>query len=165
MNRIQIIHSSLYALESSISPDHTEIDMIKHAQSLLNPAGFKCQGCGCTGSCKHSVKYERSLITPENYQSHDPDATRITIDCFYCDTCDYVHANLFDVIPPYSRHSLRFIMYVLADYADHMRSLVSGSKRHGLTVADIWGLLQILVTDFSTLVFYHFISLFFQFFW
>ena len=134
MNRIQIIKSSLLDFESSISPDNTEADIIKHAQSLIKSDSFKCQGCGCTGSCRSSVRYLRYLITPENYQCHNHEFMRIIIDCFHCDTCKYTHANLFDSIIPYSSHSLRFIMHVLVDYASHTLATSSHARGDNLTI-------------------------------
>ena len=133
MNRIQIIYPSIVDFDRSISPSCTEIDKINHTKSLINPDTVKCHGCGCVGNCKVSISYKRSFITPENYQSHDPDASLITIDCLYCKICDYTHANLYDPIVPYSRHSLRFIMRVLYDYTKHMLS----SKDNSLTVEKI----------------------------
>ena len=70
-----------------------------------------CPICGSKGSCHVHDYYGRSII--ELYAGKRITDT-LCIQRVYCDSCNHAHAILPDIIIPYSRFGLIFILHVLA---------------------------------------------------
>ncbi len=137
MNRIPTISSSIASYTKKLT-NRSEISFIKQLQQSFNPDTFTCQGCGCKGNSRKSSSYRRYFITLENYNSGNIDDQFIYIDCIYCKTCNYHHANLYDLIIPYRSYSLIFIMNVLSDYAKHACSITELCSKWHIAISTLY---------------------------
>jgi len=72
-----------------------------------------CPSCGAKGCCREHDNYYRLLITIEfgKRKKHYIEIPRI-----FCESCGTTHAILPDVLIPYRSYSLRFILFILAQY-------------------------------------------------
>ena len=138
MNRIPTSNDSLIGFKNCANESFSETSFIKKLQKSFNPDSFTCQGCSCVGNCKKSSSYKRYFITPENYNSSNSDDQRINVDCIYCKTCNYHHANLYDMIIPYRSYSLSFIMQVLSDYAKHNCTIVELCDKWHIAISTLY---------------------------
>ena len=81
-----------------------------------------CPHCGCFGKLRIHAYYNRTLI---DLVDGRPGKIRLCVRRLICDTCENpsTHAVLPDPIIPYCRHSLLFIIRVLAEHALRLRSI------------------------------------------
>ena len=88
----------------------------------LVPGLETCPYCGSTGELHIHAYYSRTLI--EFIDGH-PVTIKLCICRLTCSQCSSqsTHAILPDPIIPYCRHSLFFILRVLAEHALHLRSV------------------------------------------
>lgn len=77
-----------------------------------------CPCCGCTGGCFVLAYYDRQLI---DFVDGCVKSSSLCVCRLLCGQCGTSHAVLPDPIIPYSRHSLFFILHVLAEHALHIR--------------------------------------------
>lgn len=88
----------------------------------LRPETETCPHCGCTGCLRIHAYYGRSLI---DFVDGKPVEHSLTVTRLICSQCkkSSTHAVLPDPIIPYCRHSLFFILRVLAEHALRIRSI------------------------------------------
>lgn len=72
-----------------------------------------CPICGSKGSCHIHDYYGRSII---DLHAGKRITSQLCILRVYCDSCEHAHAILPDIIVPYARFSLLFVLRVLGDY-------------------------------------------------
>lgn len=80
---------------------------------LFQPELETCPICGSTGNCHIHDYYDRCLI-----EFHDGTivVSHLCVMRVMCDSCAHAHAILPDIIVPYSRYSILFLLQVLAAY-------------------------------------------------
>ena len=88
----------------------------------LSPGTQVCPYCGCKGNCRIHAYYGRTLI---DLIGGRPVKSSLCILRLICRNCKHpsTHAVLPDPIIPYCRHSLFFIIRVLAEHALRFRSV------------------------------------------
>lgn len=88
----------------------------------LKPGSEPCPYCGCRGEMRVHAYYDRSLI---EFISGRPVKASLCVCRLICRQCKRpsTHAVLPDPIIPYCRHSLFFILRVLAEHALRLRSV------------------------------------------
>ena len=87
--------------------------LFKHYMAKFVPELETCPICGCKGKCHIHDYYARTLI---DSRSGENSSSSLCVMRVYCDNCDHAHAVLPDIIIPYSRFSLFFILRVLGEY-------------------------------------------------
>ena len=87
----------------------------------LRPGSAVCPLCGCRGEMRVHSYYERSLI---EFIDGRPVKVSLCVCRLICHQCKQpsTHAVLPDPVIPYCRHSLFFILRVLAEHALRLRS-------------------------------------------
>lgn len=97
-------------------------NIIDEYMKHLQPGIETCPYCGSSGELHVHAYYGRTLI--EFIDGH-PVKIRLCICRLVCNQCrsQSTHAILPDPIIPYCRHSLFFILRVLAEHALHLRSV------------------------------------------
>lgn len=88
----------------------------------LRPGFEVCPLCGCIGEMRIHAFYDRSLI---EFIDGKPVKVSLCVCRLICWQCKRpsTHAVLPDPVIPYCRHSLFFILRVLAEHALHFRSV------------------------------------------
>lgn len=79
-----------------------------------------CPICGSKGSCHVHDYYGRTLI---DLHAGKRITSMLCIQRVYCDSCEHAHAILPDIIIPYTRFGLIFVLRVLAEHFT-MRSTI-----------------------------------------
>lgn len=94
----------------------------KKCMDHLRPETETCPYCGCRGCLRVHAYYGRSLI---EFIDGRPVKTSLCVCRLICNQCKQhsTHAILPDPIIPYCRHSLFFILRVLAEHAIQLRSV------------------------------------------
>ena len=88
----------------------------------LRPGSEVCPLCGCRGETRIHAYYDRSLI---EFIGGRPVKVSLCVCRLICRQCKRpsTHAVLPDPVIPYCRHSLFFILRVLAEHALRFRSV------------------------------------------
>lgn len=96
--------------------------IFKDCMDSFRPEAETCPYCGCKGELRVHAYYGRTLI---DFIEGHPESIDICVCRLICDRCKSpsTHAILPDPIIPYCRHSLFFILRVLAEHALRLRSV------------------------------------------
>lgn len=94
--------------------------ILKECMDSFRPEAETCPYCGCKGEMHVHAYYGRTLIDFIDGHPEETDLCVCRLICDYCKTPS-THAILPDPIIPYCRHSLFFILRVLAEHAMHLR--------------------------------------------
>lgn len=96
--------------------------IFKACMGHLRPGTQVCPYCGCKGECRIHAYYGRTLI---DFVDGKPVKASLCVLRLICRHCKHpsTHAVLPDPIIPYCRHSLFFILRVLAEHALRFRSV------------------------------------------
>lgn len=96
--------------------------IFKDCMNTFQPESETCPYCRCKGKLHIHAYYGRTLI---DFINGRPETIDICVCRLICDQCKSpsTHAVLPDPIIPYCRHSLFFILRVLAEHALHLRSV------------------------------------------
>lgn len=103
--------------------------MVNDSMPQVNPSLETCPECQQKQRmCVHAY-YSRTIIDFINGEvvSHKVNILRLSCQC------GHTHAVLFDVLIPYERHSLFFILRVLAEYFLHLSSIEKLCERFYIT--------------------------------
>ncbi len=86
------------------------------------PETEACPCCGCRGSLSVFAYYDRTVI---DFIEGRPQTVSFCIHRYVCSSCKHptTHALITDPIIPYCRHSLFFVLRVLAERALRLRSV------------------------------------------
>ena len=116
MIRKNLIDCKLFLEKRSGNSIYTE------CMDHLGKQATVCPCCGAENSLHIHSYYGRSLI---DYVNNRPVRTVLCICRLICSSClrPSTHAVLPDPVIPYCRHSLRFILRVLAEHLFHLRSV------------------------------------------
>jgi hypothetical protein len=113
----------------------SEKQKIKKAVYNFNHYGESCPNCGAIGKLTECGDYDRHLITYEDSQIIDSD---INVKLFFCSSCGTYHALLPDIIIPYGRYSLLFVLTVMAAYFERADTVDNICERFGIAVSTIY---------------------------
>ena len=96
--------------------------IFRECMDCLSPDTQACPYCGCKGKCRIHAYYGRTLI---DIIGGKPVKSSLCVLRLICRHCKHpsTHAVLPDPIIPYCRHSLFFILRVLAEHALRFRSV------------------------------------------
>lgn len=90
-----------------------------------------CPICGTKGSCHVHDYYGRTLI---DFHAGKRTTSMLCIQRVYCDSCEHAHAILPDVLIPYTRFGLIFILRVLAEHFNKLRTIEQICERYDISV-------------------------------
>lgn len=89
-----------------------------------------CPICGSCGNCRIHAYYDRSVI--DFYKGHKI-RDSLCVLRLSCDSCNHTHAILPDVLIPYARYSLLFILRVLGEWFLGSSTIESLCDRFSIT--------------------------------
>lgn len=93
-----------------------------------------CPICGAKAMVVHSY-YGRKII---DFIDGHPQESELTVMRIQCTSCSHTHAVLPDIIVPYDRHSLFFILRVIAEYYLRHGSVMKLCERFQITVKRLY---------------------------
>ena len=107
--------------------------IFKEYMDRLRPGVETCPCCGCRGKMRIHAYYGRSLV---GISGDRPVKEDLCVCRLICPQCRHstTHAILPDPIIPYRRHSLFFILRVLAEHAIRLRSVERICEVYGISV-------------------------------
>ena len=110
-----------------------EILIFKDCMARLKPEAETCPCCGCRGMMRIHAYYGRSLI---DISGSRPVKEYLCVCRLICRQCGRpsTHAVLPDPVIPYRRHSLFFILRVLAEHAIRLRPVERICEVYGISV-------------------------------
>ena len=103
-------------------------ELVSSTMYNINTEQETCPECGNSGLCVHAY-YSRTII---DFDGHGPVSNKTRILRTAC-PCGHTHAILFDVLIPYERHSLFFVLRVLGEYFLHLYSVEKLCERFQIT--------------------------------
>ena len=89
-----------------------------------------CPICGCSGYCHIHDYYDRAIIDFKTGRQEKSDLCVLRV---FCDSCKHAHAILPDIIIPYSRYSLFFILRILGEYFARLFTIEQICERFGIS--------------------------------
>ena len=112
-------------------------ELVSSTTHKINTDKETCPECGNSGLCIHAY-YGRTII---DFDGHCPISHKTSILRAAC-PCGHTHAMLFDVLIPYERHSLFFVLRVLSEYFLHLRSVEKLCERFQITPKRLYAWLR-----------------------
>lgn len=102
--------------------------------------GFKrpstpCPKCGAIGKLAKHGDYSRGLTTYEDGQIID---STISPKRVFCSSCESSHAVLPDIIIPYGRYSIIFVLTVLAAYFERAATVVNICANFEIAISTLY---------------------------
>ena len=90
-----------------------------------------CPICGAKGSCHVHDYYGRTLI---DLHAGKRTISTLCIQRVYCESCNHAHAILPDILIPYSRFGLLFILRVLSEYFNKLGTIDRICEKYGISI-------------------------------
>ena len=107
-------------------------DALDKLSTIACPPNEKQKKCGAVGGLKCHSKYRRAgirdIVNDEIIEYEDVEISRVI--CYQCLT---THALLLWFIPPYSRHTLRFVLTVLQTYYQKTLTIEALCAKYDIT--------------------------------
>ena len=97
----------------------------------LRPELETCPICGTKGSCHVHDYYGRTLI---DLHAGERTSFMLSIQRVYWDSCEHAHAILPDILIPYTRFGLIFILRVLAEYFNKLGTIERICEKYDISV-------------------------------
>jgi len=113
----------------------SEKQRIQQATDAFSHFGEPCPNCGAVGKLAEHGDYDRHLVSYEDGRITD---SEVKPKLFFCSSCKTSHALLPDIIIPYGRYSLFFVLAVLAAYFERADTVVNICGRFGIAVSTIY---------------------------
>jgi transposase-like protein len=113
----------------------SEKQRFQKATDTFRHFGEPCPNCGAVGKFSECGDYDRRLVSYEDGQITD---SEVRPKLFFCSSCETSHALLPDVIIPYGRYSLLFVLAVMAAYFERADTVVNICERFGIAVSTIY---------------------------
>jgi transposase-like protein len=101
--------------------------------------GEACPRCGAVGKLTSHGTYTRGLTSRKSLKLID---CRLKPLRFKCESCAVTHALLPDIIIPYGRYSLSFVLSALIAYFDRTTSVVDICGQLGIAVSTLYDWLK-----------------------
>jgi len=108
---------------------------IQKATDSFNHFEAPCPSCGAVGKLAECGDYDRHLVSYEDGLIID---SEVRAKLFFCPSCETCHALLPDIIIPYGRYSLLFVLAVMAAYFERAGTVVNICERFGIAVSTIY---------------------------
>lgn len=126
--------SSVEGLDLSCLLDD-EVSLYYDSLDNYDPSTDRCQACNGTGLVMSS-SYKRWIYALENGVKT---AKHIYVRCVHCEGCGgYYHALLFDILVPFTRYTLHFIMAVLDAYFHRTTAVVDLCLEWGISKSTLY---------------------------
>jgi len=113
----------------------SEKQRIQQATDAFRHFGEPCPNCGAVGKLAENGEYDRHLVSYEDGRITD---SEVKAKLFFCSSCETSHALLPDIIIPYGRYSLLFVLAVMAAYFERADTVVNICERFGIAVSTIY---------------------------
>jgi len=113
----------------------SERQLLQRAADKFKHLTEPCPNCGAVGKLAEHGDYGRGLISIEDGQIVD---SAVRPGRFYCSSCGTSHALLPDIIVPYGRYSLLFVLAVLAAYFERRSTVASICEKYDIAVSTIY---------------------------
>jgi len=113
----------------------SEKQRIQKATDTFSHFAEPCPNCGAVGKLAEFGDYGRHLVSYEDGQITD---SEVRPKLFFCSSCETSHALLPDIIIPYGRYSLLFVLAVMAAYFERVDTVVNICERFGIAVSTIY---------------------------
>jgi ribosomal protein S27AE len=113
----------------------SEKQRIQEAADTFRHFGKPCPNCGAVGKLAECGDYDRHLVSYEDGQIAD---SEIKLKLYFCSSCETSHALLPDIIIPYGRYSLLFVLAVMAAYFERADTVANICERFGIAVSTIY---------------------------
>jgi len=108
---------------------------IQEATDGFSHLGEPCPNCGAIGKLSNHGDYDRGLTSYEGGEIVD---SIVSPERFLCSSCGISHALLPDIIIPYGRYSLLFVLAVMAAYFERAATVAKICERFGIAVSTIY---------------------------
>jgi transposase-like protein len=97
--------------------------------------GEACPHCGAVGKLAPHGDYTRGFTGRKDRKNVDSWLKPLR---FLCKSCDTTHALLPDIVIPYGRYSLSFVLTVLIAYFERTTSVVNICEQFGIAVSTLY---------------------------
>jgi len=108
---------------------------VQEATDGFNYLGEPCPNCGAIGKLADHGDYGRALTSYEGGEIVD---STVRPERFLCSSCETSHALLPDIIIPYGRYSLLFVLAAMAEYFERAATVAKICERFGIAVSTIY---------------------------
>ena len=123
------------ALCKSLLEIISEEDAFNDASNRFNHYDKPCPRCGAIGKLTDYGDYERGLIYLKADKTTD---ARVRPLRFKCESCDASHAVLPDIIIPYGRYCLSFVLKAMIMYFERKVTVVNICLQLGIAVSTLY---------------------------
>ena len=113
----------------------TERQMFQKATDSFSHLKEACPKCGAKGKLSEHGDYGRYLVS---FEEGEITVSLVSPDRFYCSSCGTSHALLPDIIIPYGRYSLLFVLAVLIAYFERAVTVANICEKFGIAVSTIY---------------------------
>ena len=109
--------------------------MFHEAAGGFSHFGAACPNCGAIGLLSGHGDYCRYLTSFENGEVID---YLVRPERFLCNSCNTSHALLPDIVVPYCKYSLLFVLAALIAYFERTETVAETCDRFGISVSTIY---------------------------
>jgi len=113
----------------------SERQIFQKSTDTFSHLGEPCPNCGAKGKLTGHGDYGRYLVSFENGEIV---VTLVSPDRFLCSSCKTSHALLPDIIIPYGRYSLLFVLAVMLAYFERAMAVSKICEQFGIAVSTIY---------------------------
>ncbi|MCL1819248.1 MAG: DUF6431 domain-containing protein [Oscillospiraceae bacterium] len=107
----------------------------QEATGAFRHSGEPCPKCGAVGKLVENGDYGRGLTSYEDGRIID---SEVRPKLFFCASCETSHALLPDIIIPYGRYSLLFVLAALIAYFERADTVEKICGQFGIAVSTIY---------------------------
>lgn len=105
------------------------------AASAYEHLAESCPNCGAVGKLELHGDYDRGLTSYEDGQIID---STVSPERFLCLSCKTSHSLLPDIIIPYGRYSLTFVLAALIAYFERAATVAMVCEHYGIAISTIY---------------------------
>jgi ribosomal protein S27AE len=113
----------------------TDKQKFQEATDAFSHLREPCPNCGAVGKLTEHGDYDRGLTSYEDGQIID---STVRPERFFCSSCETSHALLPDIIIPYGRYSILFVLAVLVAYFERAETVAIICEQFGIAVSTIY---------------------------
>lgn len=109
--------------------------IFREANCHYSYLGEACPRCGAVGKLTPHGDYTRGFTEHKDRKNVD---SRLKPLRFLCKSCGATHALLPDIVIPYGRYSLRFVLTVLIAYFERTTTVVKICEQYDIAVSTLY---------------------------